>query len=303
MHSVNLKKVDWRQALQQFIWHKTAQGLAEKTLKDYQNHVERFFKRFPDAWPDKLKEAINIYMAERVKPATYNLRLVYLKAFFNYCVEEEYIDDNPLKKFKRKKTEIKFININTDTLQELLKLPDRKTYAGLRDYTLILLTLDTAIRPSEALQLIPADIDLKNLTVTVRAEISKTRTTRILPITPVTAEALNKLLAVRPREWLHSPVFCNQDGQPMLETSWNHKLQNYSRKLGLKINAYSLRHVAATEFLRGGGDIHSLRYLLGHSGLEMAIKYVHLVEQDIKDKHTTASVVQRMFSRKRIRNI
>ena len=42
-------------------------------------------------------------MGENIKPATYNLRLVYLRAFFQWCIEEGYLTvENPLKSFKRK---------------------------------------------------------------------------------------------------------------------------------------------------------------------------------------------------------
>ncbi|HFL3236709.1 TPA: hypothetical protein ACG3KH_004146, partial [Clostridioides difficile] len=47
--------------------------------------------------------------------------------------------------------------VETEVLQALLAAPDQRTFVGLRDYTLIVLTLDTGIRPSEAMKLIPQD--------------------------------------------------------------------------------------------------------------------------------------------------
>lgn len=58
---------------------------------------------------------------------------------------------------------------------------DRRMFPGLRDYALILLTLDSSIRPGEALSLIPLDINFRAREVYVRAEVAKTRTCRIVP--------------------------------------------------------------------------------------------------------------------------
>ena len=41
------------EALQGFIFWKQAQGVSERTLKDYRSHVGQFFKRFPEAFNGK----------------------------------------------------------------------------------------------------------------------------------------------------------------------------------------------------------------------------------------------------------
>lgn len=301
---LDAKKISWQEALQEFILKKQAEGKSERTISDYRNFVRRFFAEYPSAWPDNLKAAAYQHLAEKVSPATYNLRLIYLRAFFQYCLQEGYINANPLIGFKRKKVSDRFVNLDLETLKALLDLPNRKTYTGLRDYALILLTLDTGIRPSEALSLMPEDVNLKAATVTVRPEIAKTRTPRILPLSPATVEALKELIAARPEEWKDAPLFCNQDGRPMLETSWNHRVGDYGGKLGIKLRAYDLRHLAATWYLKNGGNVHGLRILLGHADLQMAKKYVHFVEADITQDHKQASVVNKLIQpRKRIRKV
>ncbi len=78
------------EAIDLFIYWKQAQGLSTTTIKDYRGHVNSFFKRFPETFEDetKLKKYLLEYMSQPVKPATYNLRLTYLKVFFQWCVEE-----------------------------------------------------------------------------------------------------------------------------------------------------------------------------------------------------------------------
>ena len=67
---------------------------------------------------------------------------------------------------------------------------------------------NTGIRPSEALSLQDKHFDFKRLLITITAETSKTKEERILPISPLTAEAIRKLIASRHPEWnKDTPVF------------------------------------------------------------------------------------------------
>jgi hypothetical protein len=42
-------------------------------------------------------------------------------------------------------------------------------------------------------------------------------------------------------------------------------------------------------FFRGGGDVYSLKYLLGHSSLKMVEHYLHLTGTDASNAHRKAS--------------
>lgn len=143
-----------------------------------------------------------------------------MRAFFQWCVNEDYLVENPLKGFKKRKAQPRAVDVPEDILQRLLKLPDTTTFAGLRDYVLILFTLDTGIRPKEATSLKVKDFDLKHNLTTVPADESKTRTTRILPILPPTAQAIHKLVKVRHPSWDNDiPVFCSCEGTQLKKSS------------------------------------------------------------------------------------
>ncbi|HII67125.1 MAG TPA: hypothetical protein HA302_03765 [Thermococcaceae archaeon] len=101
-----------------------------------------------------------------IKPATFNLRRVYLKAFFDFLVRENIIEKNPID-FKKRKDEGRARAIPIEILKELLSAPDKKSYAGFRDYCLILFMLDTGIRPGEALKLKKEDFNLASFEVTI----------------------------------------------------------------------------------------------------------------------------------------
>lgn len=294
-------------ALEQFLLWKKAQGISEQTMKDYREHVNRFFKRYPEAIQPQAAEALEKsvyeYLGEdKIKPATYNNRLVYLSTFFNWCVEKNMIQDNPLLHFKKRKAESRIVNLDENVIRELLLIPDRNTYTGLRDHTLMLFFLDTGIRPKEAFALLKADFSINTLEVIVRQETAKTKTSRTLHYSPETADVISELLSVRPQEWDDSvPVFCTYEGNKLNRHSWGDRMEYYCTKLGTHIVPYDLRHSFALLFLRQGGNALALQRMLGHVDLTMTKRYVALTNNDLKTQHSLASPIKRLLpSKKRL---
>ncbi|KEO80904.1 tyrosine-type recombinase/integrase [Tumebacillus flagellatus] len=199
-----------------------------------------------------------------------------------------------------RKAEPRIVDLPEDTLQRLLALPDQETFAGLRDYSLILTTLDTGIRPKEAFQLTVEDFDIKHLAVTVPAEVSKTRTARTLPILPLTAESLRKLIRVRPDFWDTSvPVFCTNEGTALNRHTWGDRMEMYSKHLGVHVRPYDLRHSFALMYLRNGGHAFGLQRTMGHTDMNMTKRYVNLTRQDLAKAHRTASPLNSLVSSSR----
>lgn len=297
--------VTWKQALEDFLLFKQGQGLAEITIKDYLKHISGFFKCYPSCWPSSLDRGVLEYMAKPVSPAYFNLKLIYLKGFFNWAIAEGILETNPLAGIKKKRDEGKVRNLDEVTVKKLLELPNRKTFAGLRDYALLLLTMDTGIRPGEALQLTLEDTDLSSLTVTVRPQVSKTRRTRLLPVSLVTAKAIKKLTGARHPLWpVSTPVFCSFEGGKLSVNGWYQRLAAYSDRLGVKVTPYSLRHSFAVMYLRAGGNAFCLQHTLGHSDMQMTKRYVNLTNSDLADTHRLASPLNTLCSQgKRVRRI
>jgi len=90
--------------LELFLFEKKAEGKAPRTIHDYKAHVSAFFKRFPDALRSEkeLRNSVLKYFSDDIKPATFNLRRIYLKAFFDFLVRENIIEKNPIDFKKRR---------------------------------------------------------------------------------------------------------------------------------------------------------------------------------------------------------
>ena len=297
----------WEEALEDFLNLKGAEGRAKRTLYDYRKHVTRFFTLFPLAYENerKARSCLLKHLAESKTPSTHNLRLEYLRGYFRWLWEEGIFTSDVTFKLKKQRNSGKFVSVDEEVLQQLLLIPDRSSYAGYRDYALILFTLDTATRPGEALQLTPNDFNFISLEVRIPSEVAKTRVSRTLPLSPNTAYVLRKLWKIRHSNWDDRvPMFASYEGKLFLETSWAKRLRSYCKELGVKVTPYQLRHSAATLFLRNGGNALALQKMMGHSTMEMTGRYVHLVEGDIRAQDSQFSPVTKLMPQvKRVKKL
>jgi site-specific recombinase XerD len=301
--------MNWDAAADSFMLFKRAQGLADRTLEEYEYHLRRFATRCAPRFGDfaELKRKVLAYFAESASaaPSTFNFRRRVLRVFFEWAVTEGLVPSSPMVGItKRKENDVPRL-VDEEVMKRLLKLPDVTTFAGLRDLSLMVLTMDTGIRPKEAFGLKVDDINLRGLEVFIQASVAKTRVSRTLPISPVTAEYLKKLVAARHEQWRDDvPLFCTENGRTMTRFIWNARMGLYSRQLGAKVRPYDLRHSFAVYYLRQGGNAFGLQRTLGHTTLTMTRRYVSLTERDLKQMHALASPVSELLGQaKRVRKV
>lgn len=52
---------------------------------------------------ESMKQSLLEYLAYKIMPATFNLRLIYLRTFYNWCIEEGYMVEIRLKDLRSEK--------------------------------------------------------------------------------------------------------------------------------------------------------------------------------------------------------
>lgn len=286
-----------------FISLKQAQGCSERTILDYERNLGNFYLYCDsDTTNDKLlQEKVIGYLSQysNKAPATFNIPYQNLNAFFNWCTLTENLPYNPLRLsgLKKKKDDGKIRHSEPDEIELLLKACDRTTYAGNRDRALILLTLDTGIRPSEAFSLRQNDIDFHHNRITIRRETAKTRVERQLPLSGAVASTLKDLIDLKPEGFSDDLIFYSYEGNPLNTRSWGQRLQYYSKKIRFNITPYSLRHTFAIQYIRNGGNAFYLQYELGHSELKMTKRYVKLALTDVEKEHNMHSPAAHFIKR------
>ena len=279
--------------IRMFLLYKAACGLAEKTKSDYRYHLEQFFRLHPDAL-ELPRERTMEYLAGYSNPSSFNLRYSYLRCFWNWCADEGYFRGtrHPLDGIKKKRPQGRMVDIPEGELKKLLRQPGKGTFSGFRDFVLMNLQLDTAIRPGEALQLMPDDFHADRKEVEVRAPVSKTRVARTLPISGSTSTLIKRLLLMHHPLWKGAPIFCTETGGPFKATSYTHVFKRYSTSAEVAVTPYGLRHCAAILMLRNGVSAFTLAAIMGHADLSMTRRYLAISSRDTHREHAAAGVMK-----------
>jgi len=61
-----------------------------------------------------------------------------------------------------------------------------------------------------------------------------------------------------------------------------------------RLHAHLCRHTFAINYLLNGGDIFSLREILGHTTLDMVNHYLHFTNSQITDQHRKYSPMDKL---------
>src|SRR5262249_58695311 len=128
---------------------------------------------------------------------------------------------------------------------------------------LMLTLIDTGIRASEVCGLHLSDI--REEYVLIRGKGDKERE---IGITPTTAKYLWKYVKVhrRPARPEERQVFVGRRGQPLTPSGVDQALYRIRDPIGLtevRLSAHTFRHSFARTGLERGGEVHSVRSLLG----------------------------------------
>lgn len=218
-------------------------------------------------------------------PATVARSIASLKSFFNYCVSESLVKENPVYDISTQKAEKKLPQILTGREVELLlEQPKCIDLKGFRDKAMLETLYATGMRVSEMIALNVSDVSLAGSFI--KCEGSKKF--RIIPLYPAAVKALTVYLTdVRPK-MVSGPeeesLFVNINGDRMTRQGFWKIIKHYqeSAQISKDITPHTLRHSFAAHLLENGADLHSLQEMLGHSDISSTQIYTHVVKQNLK---------------------
>jgi site-specific recombinase XerD len=186
--------------------------------------------------------------------------------------------------------------LKPDEVNRLLGVLNPNTVHGARDHAMVLLMLDSGLRISEVAELRLPMVDLVNRQARV---LGKGRKERYIPFGQTTARALMRYLsAFRPKPARPDVdrLFLTLDGHPMTRNSIECVIRRLRLSTGIKrLHAHLLRHTFAVNFLSAGGDVESLRRILGHESLEVTKRYLSgLQAEQVRALYEDYSPVDRL---------
>lgn len=192
----------------------------------------------------------------------------------------------------------------------LIRQTSRRAPSGVRNRAALLLMYRAGLRESEVSNLRPQDVVLDNAHPRVIVRQGKNLKDRTVPLPSETTDTLLRWQEVRrkfaPRaHWL----FCSitegsgsgfglkpgatrklKPGAQVSTAYWRQLVARLANRAGIerRVHPHQLRHSFATEKLREGWDLESLRVALGHSSLTTTQVYVHVDEARLAELQARA---------------
>lgn len=290
--------------IEEFISTKKASGKAERTVKDYEKELWAFYNSSSRRVEvGALKRDVITYFSSlpTTSSAVFNRPYSCLNAFFNYLVRQEYLTANPIEKaeIKKKKDDSVIHSASMDDIKKLLSACDRRTFTGLRDYTIISLMVDTGIRTSELVRIEDSDFDSKGRKLYIRPEVCKTRCGRVLFLSVSTTKLIEKLIRMKGRGF-NAKIFPSRDGNVLDTNELSREFRKLSERADVKITPYQLRHTFATVCANSGMSVFLLQQLMGHSDISMTRRYTDINQEELETAHTTFSPLSLLEKKTRI---
>lgn len=270
-------------------WENLLPGqIAESTVKYYRSvmriHVPQWLKdkRLCDVSVSDMQNVLNdidlsIGSKQRIRTA--------FMSFFTWCVNNGYLARSPMKGTRLPRADNSGMKINPFTWKQLDALVEtirKNSDPFLADVILVLGY--TGLRWGEVRVLKVRDVQLEPVmrflvkasqTEGMQIKYPKSGKARHVPVADkVKPIVLVHLMGKEPDDL----VFTTRSGAKL--NKGNIKRDAHWKKLSHGRRLHDLRHTAATEWLRHGIDVLTVKEWLGHSSLAMTQRYVHYLGTD-----------------------
>jgi len=270
-------------AIEEFLIDQQVRGNSPKTVQNYTQTLGRFTAFSGNIPTCEITHALckrySLHLrSSGVSSSTMQTYIRSLRTFLTWCYHEGYNAEDIPQKFRIPKAQRKTIDpLTDDEIKRLFACFNLRTLTGARNYAIAALMLDSGLRLNEVITL-----ELGNLHIAEGYAIvnGKGNKQRIVPLGLNTKRALIRYLGRVPSIEHKTPLFVKGTLYPINYETIKQVFRKLKTKADIpRLHAHLLRHSFATRYLQHGGDIYSLQQILGHTGLEMVKRYVHLLPQ------------------------
>ena len=289
--------------IQKFLACKKLAGLTDRSLKAYYSECLKFFnvinKNVEDVVVDDVRYYLAISKKKKLSDTTIDNQRRYLNSFFDWCLGEEIIKRNPVKKIDKikiaRKQKEAFSEYEIEEMRN--SLLNQKTYCGkiskkhakeikLRNIAIFETLLSTGARVTELVNIDKAQVDKGQDELII---LGKGRKERKIYLNAKARIAIQNYLKER------------TDSDDCLFVAYDpfrgclpHRIsqagvEEIIRKLGERCNIeaypHKFRRTAATIGSRKGMPIEQIQKMLGHSSLNTTQIYVNTSDNEVKMSH------------------
>lgn len=235
--------------------------------------------------------------AREVSPRTVKTYWNHLSTFFQWLVREAVLDVNPFAGLEPPLCPAHQVRPFTPCEVRAILQAAKESRNAPRDVAIVRFLFDTGIRVSELCALRRSDVDLRQNFAEV---LGKGRKKRVVSLGLKLTREIYQYLATQVIEG-DGPLFTadksGSAGNALTRGGVLQIIKRLCRRAGVsgpRCSPHTFRHIFAVEFLRAGGNVFTLKEILGHSSLHMTNRYVALAQADIAAQHRRFSPGDRL---------
>lgn len=267
-------------------------NLDSKTIKAYRIDLTQYSRYIAENKEASEQVLLSLYLRhlhDICQPRTIKRKIASLRAFYNYCLDLEYIDRNPFSQLRIRYNTPKTLprTIPREDVWSLLQAAhnemskEHKTIyqkkTVLRDVSVLELLFATGVRVSELCNLNIADMRINEQLLRVMGKGAKERIVQVTH--PVVLTILQEYIAACVLDSpTSSPLFYTRNGGRISEGAVRRIINKYAELAGLfsHLTPHMFRHTFATLLLEEGVDIRYIQTMLGHSSISTTQIYTHV---------------------------
>lgn len=269
--------------IDRFIQNKKLVGLSQSSILHYTSEARKLGKFYPnrnltELTTSDIKNYLSYYVQEHnLQASTTQTMIRFISAFYDFLVNEEFIERNPCHRIEKIIVEKKVKKAFTEEDITLL----RSVCNNSRDRAFLEFLYSTGCRISESLSLYVQDIDFSEGEVVV---FGKGHKERIVYLSNICIKWLKIYLNERNAQ-PEEPLFSHLD-KPKNELTIR-AAQLILKELGLKsgvdnVHPHRFRRTMATHAMDKGMPIEQIKELLGHSKLDTTMIYCNVNTGKVK---------------------
>ena len=265
------------------------QSFSARTIKTYRNNIGQLIKwlnnigitDIEDISPLHIKQFIAFKRENNCSAVYINNLLKCYRPFFNFCLDMEYIEVNPMQKIKNLKAPKTIITTFNDTeAKAMMEYYKGSDFLSIRNKTIVTLLFESGIRANEL-----CNITIKDLCSNYIIINGKGNKQRIAPISMQLLKQLNKYMRYRnrefeqPNDWLFLSRNNNKLTVEILEVIVKKCSVNVRKEI--RSSPHTIRHYYSNQQILKGTDIYTLSLLLGHNDVSVTQMYLRSLDKNL----------------------
>ncbi len=172
---------------------------------------------------------------------------------------------------------------------------NKKAPTGVRNHTIFVTLLDTGLRASETASITLSNLNLKDGYIKVMGKGSKERIVPIGKYVGMTMWTYIDKVRPEPASPNCNNLFLSQSGKQITVNTMKLIFSRLAKISSVvRLHAHLCRHTFAINYLLNGGDIFSLREILGHTTLAMTNHYLRFTSSQITAQHHKYSPMDKL---------